>query len=650
MDMKKFGLFLLTSLLLSFAGCNDDTVEELSFPTVSKPVLAVTENTSASFSIAWDAVEGAEEYLYSVSKSDADGNTTEVRPETRTAATSFTIDNATAATRYVVRVQTIASAGSQLGNSDFAEIFLETPAEGNSVQAFTFGSLSVTYSSLTVTVTPALNESSYCAVAVKTALLLDKNSNEIVTMVKESLAESSLKQGEKTFTFEQLDPSTSYTVVAFGYNWEKGVSTSQLFRSEAVKTADDVRPSLDLSVLSTGDTSVSVKCTPSDTQIFYYMTSVPSSQVNGKSDYDLLDEQLAALDKQGWDAIAGQLRKGASTYTASSLTMGTEYTVFAFGLQKSATGGVEALTRLFKAGVETTKPEPIVTIEYLIEDGANYIGYDGMAILTVRLTPNAAAVKYGYNFMYETFLELSEEEQILALTGDPGLFETQAIQGQVPMDWGERLVLAAVGIDATGEPGPVSKELIVVEKDNIGGGGDDGGDTGPVERGDATVEITATPSNGYHGQEIGTPMLIVEFTPSSDCVEYRFMVGMNEGTYDSVGGEDGLIAAFENESLHDQKIWESSKDFSSNGVVYTFKDTVLGQTIESFALAYDAEGRPGKVSMVTTSFPSSVDDLEQLSRPYPGSTFLSTPLSVKSKMDLLVKKPNTALLQLMRNN
>ena len=218
------------------------------------------------------------------------------------------------------------------------------------------------------------------------------------------------------------------------------------------------------------------------------------------------------------------------------------------------------------------------------------------------------------------------------------------------MDWGERLVLAAVGIDATGEPGPVSKELIVVEKDNIGGGGDDGGDTGPVERGDATVEITATPSNGYHGQEIGTPMLIVEFTPSSDCVEYRFMVGMNEGTYDSVGGEDGLIAAFENESLHDQKIWESSKDFSSNGVVYTFKDTVLGQTIESFALAYDAEGRPGKVSMVTTSFPSSVDDLEQLSRPYPGSTFLSTPLSVKSKMDLLVKKPNTALLQLMRNN
>lgn len=654
MDMKKFGLFLLTSLLLSFAGCNDDTVEEQSFPTVSKPVLAVTENTSASFSIAWDAVEGAEEYLYSVSKSDADGNTTEVRPETRTAATLFTIDDASAATRYTVRVKTIAAADSQLGDSDFAEIFLETPAEGTSVQTFRFGTMSVTYSSLTVTVTPALNESSYCAVAVKTALLLDKNSNEIVTMVKESLAESSLKQGEKTFTFEQLDPSTSYTVVAFGYNWEKGVSTSQLFRSEAVKTADDVRPSLDLSVLSTGDTSISVKCTPSDTQIFYYMTSVPSSQVNGKSDYDLLDEQLAALDKQGWDAIAGQLRKGASTYTASSLTMGTEYTVFAFGLQKSATGGVEALTRLFRVDATTTRPEPLVTIEETIEDGDKYAlsypEFAGKAVFSVVFKPNDVAAKYYYGFYNDTVLDSSEEELYAALMGDPGAAVSGVQEvGVYVLDWGEKIVVGVIGIDAAGNPGPMTWETFTMTKEDQGGSNTPGGNE-PVERGNASVEVKATPSNGYHGQEIGTPMLIVDFTPSSDCVEYRFMVGMNEGTYDSVGGEDGLIAAFENESFHDQKIWESSNDYSGNSLVYSFYDTVLGKTIESYAVAYDAEGRPGKVSMVTTSFPSSVDDLEQLSRPYPGSTFLSTPLSVKSKMDLLVKKPNTALLQLMRNN
>lgn len=113
------------------------------------------------------------------------------------------------------------------------------------------------------------------------------------------------------------------------------------------------------------------------------------------------------------------------------------------------------------------------------------------------------------------------------------------------------------------------------------------------------------------------------------------MVGMNEGTYEKYG-EEGVIGIFEDERYHDEGYWESSKDFSSNGVVYTFYDTVLGQTIESFALAYDAEGRPGKLTMETTTFPSSIADLDQLSRPYPSSSFLhiSAP---RSKRDFVIR-------------
>ena len=269
------------SLLLAFTGCEKDTVEEPGLPTVSKPVIAVKENTPTSFCVEWDAVEGAEEYLYSVSKNDAEGSMTEVRPETRTAATLFTIDDASAATRYTVRVKTIASADSQLGDSDFAEIFLETPAEGNSVQAFTFGSLSVTYSSVTVTVTPSQAEESYYAAPVKTSLLIGKNSNDIVKMVKGDITEASLKKGVQEFVFGQLDPSTNYTVVAFGYDWEKGVSTSQLSRSEEIGTTPDQRASLDLSVLSTGDTSISAKCIPSDGEVSYYMTVLPATAFAG---------------------------------------------------------------------------------------------------------------------------------------------------------------------------------------------------------------------------------------------------------------------------------------------------------------------------------------------------------------------------------
>lgn len=635
--MKKFGLFLSMSLLLAFTGCEKDTVEEPGLPTVSKPVIAVKENTPTSFCVEWDAVEGAEEYLYSVSKNDAEGSMTEVRPETRTAATLFTIDDASAATRYTVRVKTIAAADSQLGDSDFAEIFLETPAEGNSVQAFTFGSLSVTYSSVTVTVTPSQAEESYYAAPVKTSLLIGKNSNDIVKMVKDDITEASLKKGVQEFVFEQLDPSTNYTVVAFGYDWEKGVSTSQLSRSEEIGTTPDQRASLDLSVLSTGDTSISAKCIPSDGEVSYYMTVLPATAFAGKNDYTVLDEQIATLNKQSWDAIAGQLRKGTSTYTASSLTLGTEYCVVAFGLQKSATGIAEAATRLFKLETATTRPEPIVSVEGIIEDGDDYALSDptvaGKALFTAVFTPNSATVKYAIGLYSEGILDYTEDEKYLALTGDPGAFVSgPQEQGKYILEWGEKIVVGAVGFDAAGNSGPMYWETFTMTKEE---GGDTPGGDEPVERGDASVGMDITLSNGYRGQNIGSPTMIVEFTPSSDCVEYRFMVGMNEGTYEKYG-EEGVIGIFEDERYHDEGYWESSKDFSSNGVVYTFYDTVLGQTIESFALAYDAEGRPGKLTMETTTFPSSIADLDQLSRPYPSSSFLhiSAP---RSKRDFVIR-------------
>ena len=648
--MKKFGLFLSMSLLLAFTGCEKDTVEEPGLPTVSKPVIAVKENTPTSFCVEWDAVEGAEEYLYSVSKNDAEGSMTEVRPETRTAATLFTIDDASAATRYTVRVKTIAAADSQLGDSDFAEIFLETPAEGNSVQAFTFGSLSVTYSSVTVTVTPSQAEESYYAAPVKTSLLIGKNSNDIVKMVKDDITEASLKKGVQEFVFEQLDPSTNYTVVAFGYDWGKGVSTSQLARSEEIGTTPDQRASLDLSVLSTGDTSISAKCVPSDGEVSYYMTVLPATAFAGKNDYTVLDEQIATLNKQSWDAIAAQLRKGTSSYTASSLTMGTEYCVVAFGLQKSATGIAEAATRLFKLETATTRPEPIVSVEGIIEDGDDYALYDptvaGKALFSVVFTPNAATAKYAIGLYSEGILDYTEDEKYLALTGDPGAFVSgPQEQGMYILEWGEKIVVGAVGFDAAGNSGPMYWETFTMTKE---GGSDTPGGNEPVERGNASVEIKATASNGYQGQSVGTPFLILEFTPSSDCVEYRFMPALSGGTFDEFG-EDRLVSIF-NDASSEGDYWTSSNDIRNNGVVYEIFETALGETLETIALAYDAEGRPGKMSVAKTSYPSSVDDLDQLSRPYPGSTFLSTPLKVRTKLDLLVKKPNTALMQRMHNN
>ena len=128
--MKKFGLFISIALLTAFVGCDSDDVEDPVVPAVSKPVVAVSENTPTSFGVEWDAVDEAAGYQYVVTESDAAGNTSEFCPETQTDKTSLRFDDAAAGAKYTVKVKALAAADSQLADSEYAEIFVETPAEG----------------------------------------------------------------------------------------------------------------------------------------------------------------------------------------------------------------------------------------------------------------------------------------------------------------------------------------------------------------------------------------------------------------------------------------------------------------------------------------------------------------------------------------
>ena len=65
-----------------------------------------------------------------MTESDAAGNTSEFCPETQTDKTSLRFDDAAAGAKYTVKVKALAAADSQLADSEYAEIFVETPAEG----------------------------------------------------------------------------------------------------------------------------------------------------------------------------------------------------------------------------------------------------------------------------------------------------------------------------------------------------------------------------------------------------------------------------------------------------------------------------------------------------------------------------------------
>ncbi len=615
--MKKFGLFISIALLTAFVGCDSDDVEDPVVPAVSKPVVAVSENTPTSFGVEWDAVDKAAGYQYVVTESDAAGNTSEFCPETQTDKTSLRFDDAAAGAKYTVKVKALAAADSQLADSEYAEIFVETPAEGLSSQTFAFTvDDPVGYDSATVKVEPSIADETYFFAVVKSSLLLDKNSNAIIEMLKKDIEPESLVKGEQTIETKWLDPESAYVAVAFGYDADRGASTSVLSRSEKFSTAVDPRMSIDVSVMNAGDEAISAKCVPSGSGS-YFVTAVKSADVAGMSDREILDAQLAALnaeiDKSGWDAVAAaQFRSGTSNYNASGLSIGTEYSVVAFGVQKSAAGKAEETTRLFKANTKTTSPEAKVQLTYVIDDGDKYVYVDpdfaGKAVMLFDLVPNEATAKWAVGLFYETVLEMPEADIIAFMLGDPANLYTDALTDRVvPLEWGEVLYVTTIGVNAAGVTGPLSMTRVEAVMDGNQGGGDE--PTPPTtERSNASVGL----SNSLFNDE-GNPAAQITFSPNSDCASFRFMIGYGPGLVEEAG-EEAMIAAFGDESLNmstnPEGLWyDSSVLQGSNGAVFTFVKDALGATVCNYALAYDAEGVPGKISVDTMQFPASLDDL-----------------------------------------
>lgn len=562
-----------------------------------------------------DAVDEAAGYQYVVTESDAAGNTSEFCPETQTDKTSLRFDDAAAGAKYTVKVKALAAADSQLADSEYAEIFVETPAKGLSSQTFAFTVDPVGYDSATVKVEPSIADETYFFAVVKSSLLLDKNSNAIIEMLKKDIEPESLIKGEQTIETKWLDPETAYVAVAFGYDADRGASTSVLSRSEKFSTAVDPRMSIDVSVMNAGDEAISAKCVPSGSGS-YFVTAVKSADVAGMSDREILDAQLAALnaeiDKSGWDAVAAaQFRSGTSNYNASGLSIGTEYSVVAFGVQKSAAGKAEETTRLFKANTKTTSPEAKVQLTYVIDDGDKYVYVDpdfaGKAVMLFDLVPNEATAKWAVGLFYETVLEMPEADIIAFMLGDPANLYTDALTDRVvPLEWGEVLYVTTIGVNAAGVTGPLSMTRVEAVMD-----GNQGGDepTPPTtERSNASVGL----SNSLFNDE-GNPAAQITFSPNSDCASFRFMIGYGPGLVEEAG-EEAMIAAFGDESLNmstnPEGLWyDSSVLQGSNGAVFTFVKDALGATVCNYALAYDAEGVPGKISVDTMQFPASLDDL-----------------------------------------
>ena len=624
--MKKFGLFISIALLTAFVGCDSDDVEDPVVPAVSKPVVAVSENTPTSFGVEWDAVDEAAGYQYVVTESDAAGNTSEFCPETQTDKTSLRFDDAAAGAKYTVKVKALAAADSQLADSEYAEIFVETPAEGLSSQTFAFTVDPVGYDSATVKVEPSIADETYFFAVVKSSLLLDKNSNAIIEMLKKDIEPESLIKGEQTIETKWLDPETAYVAVAFGYDADRGASTSVLSRSKKFSTVVDPRMSIDVSVMNAGDEAISAKCVPSGSGS-YFVTAVKSADVAGMSDREILDAQLAALnaeiDKSGWDAVAAaQFRSGTSSYNASGLSIGTEYSVVAFGVQKSAAGKAEETTRLFKANTKTTAPEAVVEFTMNVIDGSQFVDpQPGIAGVGFQFEPNAATKTYAFSVYYETILESGYSDSDFIAMHD-GRFRLDdrcryRSRRQLPRLLSLRVGRACRCHDGRTQcPRPAWSASEKTDRDYQGrprrGGNEP---TEPIERGDAslTFEHQIVDGGSLDPQFAGYPTLLLQFKPDAKCVDYRWAEGLVVNVVEQFGEDVLLSTLFLDESLKNtgaggNELTWNDRSMTSEDIGGTFYfPEVLGDSFDVVAVAFDAEKRPGKMVSATITFPSSLD-------------------------------------------
>jgi hypothetical protein len=642
--MKKFGLYLICSVLCAFVGCSDDDTTDVAVPTLAKPAIAVNENTPTSFGVEWEAVENAFGYQYEVTKCDDQGNVTSYCPETQTGATSLRFADAEAGIRYTVRVKSLAQPDSKWSNSDYAEIYVEVLSEGLSAQTFSFEVQATSYDSATVKVKPSINNEKYYFAILKSSSLINKNSNAIIKLLKDKIESSSLVEGEQTLTEQWLDPETAYTAVAFGYDTTTGTSTSLLSRSDSFNTAVDTRMSIEVLTQEVGDYSISTQCIPSVSRATYFASVVPASKFTSSSDHEvqeaLLDEVNQLVTKNGWSSVAGQLfRTGTTNYTAESLSIGTEYYIVAFGVQQAASGVAEATTRLFKTKAKTSSPVALVDFSLRIVDGEQLVTPQvGKAAVGIQFKPNDATVHYGFGVFNASILDLDADDVAAYLTGDPAEMDPEDnFIGYYVMDWGRTVYIATVGVNAIGELGPLQIKEVTITDDNLWDGSTD------WDRSDVSVSMAVTmlDAGNLSSQYSGYPALILQFTPGAGCEDYRWMDFLKVGVVEQYG-ENTMLDILMDSSYHydgtdsDDIAWYDRSDTDDDVWGSIYNTGILGYSYDIVLVALNAAGVPGKMVSQTINWPSSISALSSSSvHSIPSSTMLSRrPLTVHKGIDI----------------
>lgn len=291
---------------------------------LDKPVLTVSERTAESFTISWEAVEGAARYAY---------ENADIKDETAELSVTFEADPQT---EYTVRVRALAEEGSDWTDSEWAEIKV-VPEGGQEPEEFVI-TAEVNDLVVHVEVYPADKQQPYYAeVITEDQFKNDFNSDpqyayeEILKYYKEIFGSGTfdfLKDiGDLKFDMDLTDYDMVHYVILAGFDEELVIETDvymKEFKTGELPMSDNT---FEVTFSNVTASTITATVVPSNNDP-YTMVMIESEDLEGYSEDEVYS--LMAKEYSGW--ISEHIYRGEMEMNYSSgLLPDKEYTLLVFG-------------------------------------------------------------------------------------------------------------------------------------------------------------------------------------------------------------------------------------------------------------------------------------------------------------------------------
>lgn len=396
-------------------------------------------------------------------------------------------------------------------------------------------------------------------------------------------AKTQSRSGNAAVIAKGLLADTEYYVYAFTFS-EDFLSGSDLCKSEfRTKKAEKVECTFTIDVTNVTKKGAQIKVTPSDESCTYfcdYVTAAEYANYGGDegiaaANVDLIRRAIEIYQMAGYDkSFTDFLYTGTVADTPDALISGTDYVVFAFGLDPSGTPTTDVTVKTFKTDAPDPSSLTFTTEVFDLKFNGAKIGF----------TPSNDDETFFTDCMdYETFSKFSSEQDVIAwvLSQAGSNITSYLAQGYHVVDASDLLisetkyVAYAFGYDNGATTGLTTVEFTTPSMPTGSG---------------VSVKIDYEFVNGsvFGASYEGQIALVATLTPSPAAAHwYAAMFSSLDGFSDSVVTE-ALQA-------------NGQKDRNQVGFIVK-----PGQKYILAAVAVDASGTAGALNKVTVTAPASV--------------------------------------------